>query len=75
LNVQGSPQDYDEPSYFAHACRHTYASRLAMTGSTLPEIKQLGGWKSLSMVMRYARLCADTKAAAIQRMESKRKIG
>jgi integrase len=61
--------------FVVHTCRHTFASRLAMAGCTLPEIKELGGWKSLSMVMRYAHLCQDTKAAAIQKMESKRRIG
>ena len=65
----------DDPEFVVHTCRHTFASRLAMAGCSLVEIKELGGWKSLSMVMRYSHLCPDTKATAIQRMESKRRIG
>jgi integrase len=33
--------------FVIHTCRHTFASRLAMAGCTLSEIKELGGWKSL----------------------------
>ena len=36
--------------------RHTFASRLAMEGVDLLTIKELGGWKSLAMVQRYAHL-------------------
>jgi integrase len=39
-----------------HDTRHTFASRLAMTGADVLTIKDLGGWKSLSMVQRYAHL-------------------
>ena len=33
-----------------HDLRHTFASRLAMEGVDLLTIKDLGGWKTLSMV-------------------------
>jgi integrase len=39
-----------------HDTRHTFASRLAMEGVDLLAIKVLGGWKTLSMVQRYAHL-------------------
>jgi integrase len=61
----------DDPEFVLHCCRHTFASRLAMSGATLPEIKELGGWKTLAMVMRYAHLCPDSKANAIKRMEAR----
>ncbi len=42
-----------------HDLRHTWASWLAMNKATLLEIKELGAWKTLSMVMRYAHLSQD----------------
>jgi hypothetical protein len=37
-----------------HDLRQTYASRLAMAGVDLLTVKELGGWKSLTMVQRSA---------------------
>ena len=37
-----------------HDTRHTFASRLAMEGVDLLTIKDLGGWKTLTMVQRDA---------------------
>lgn len=65
----------DDPDFVIHACRHTFASRLARAGIQLNMIKDLGGWKTLAMVLRYAHLCPDTKAEAIKQMENRRKIG
>jgi integrase len=42
-----------------HDLRHTWASWLAMNGATLSELQELGGWKSASMVRRYAHLSAN----------------
>jgi len=39
-----------------HDLRHTFASRLAMEGVDPARDQELGGWKSLSMVQRYAHL-------------------
>ena len=39
-----------------HVLRHTFASRLAMAGVDLRTIQELGGWRSLEMVERYAHL-------------------
>jgi len=39
-----------------HDLRYTFASRLAMAAVDLLAIKDLGGWKSLAMVQRYAHL-------------------
>jgi integrase len=36
--------------------RHTFASRLAMEQVELLAVKVLDGWKTLSMVQRYAHL-------------------
>jgi site-specific recombinase XerD len=37
-----------------HTLRHTFASRLAITGVDLRTIHELGCWKQLKMVERYA---------------------
>lgn len=44
------------PNFKYHDLRHTWASRLAMAGVDLVTIKELGGWKTLKMVLRYAHL-------------------
>jgi integrase len=51
-----------------HDLRHTFASRLAMEGVDLLAIKELGGWKSLSMVQRYAHLSPSHRRTAIERL-------
>lgn len=47
------------PDFKFHDLRHTWASRLAMEGVPLHTIMKLGGWKTLSMVQRYAHLSPD----------------
>jgi integrase len=51
-----------------HDLRHTFASRLAMAGVDPLTIQQLGGWKTLQMVQRYAHLSPDHKRQAIERL-------
>ena len=50
--------------------RHTFASRLAMSGVDLRTIQELGGWASLAMVQRYAHLSPGHKADAVERLAS-----
>ena len=47
-----------------HCLRHTFASRLAMAGV----IKELGGWKTLAMVTRYAHLSPGRLRDGIERL-------
>jgi integrase len=54
-----------------HDTRHTFASRLAMAGVDLLTIKELGGWKTLSMVQRYAHLSPSHRRQAIERLVSR----
>ena len=54
-----------------HVLRHTFASRLAMAGVDLRTIQELGGWRSLKMVERYAHLSPSHKAEAVERLASK----
>ena len=60
-------------------CRHystfilpVFASRLAMAGVDPLTKQQLGGWKTLQMVLRYAHLSPDHKRAALGRLISYR---
>lgn len=47
-----------------HDLRHTWASWAIQEGATLQQVMQLGGWKSLSMVMRYSHLAPEHLAEA-----------
>ena len=49
-----------------HVLRHTFASRLVMNGADLRTVQELGGWKSMSMVERYAHLSDQHKAEAVE---------
>ena len=47
-----------------HDLRHTFAAWAVMNGVSLQELMQLGGWKSYTMVLRYAHLSASHLAGA-----------
>ncbi|MEE8115021.1 MAG: tyrosine-type recombinase/integrase [Nitrososphaerales archaeon] len=51
-----------------HTLRHTFASRLAMSGVDLRTIQELGGWKELEMVQRYSHLSPSHKAEAVEKI-------
>jgi integrase len=57
-------------NYTWHGNRHTFASRLVMAGVDLRAVQELGGWKSLKMVERYAHLAPDHLRAAVERLAS-----
>ncbi len=44
------------PTLRWHDLRHTWASWHVQSGTPLPVLQELGGWKSLQMVQRYAHL-------------------
>jgi integrase len=52
-----------------HALRHTFASHLAMRGVHPREIQELGGWSTLSMVLRYTHLTQTQLRRAIDALE------
>ena len=54
-----------------HDTRHTFASRLAMAGADVLTIKELGGWRTLSMVARYAHLSPGHQRAAVERLSQR----
>lgn len=72
--VRANQKMTDDPEFVLHCCRHTFASRLAMAGVSIAQIKQLGGWKTLAMVMRYAHLCPDNMVEAVKKMEDRSKL-
>ena len=51
-----------------HCLRHTFASRLVMSGADLRTVAELLRDKTLAMVMRYAHLAPDYQLAAVERM-------
>ena len=55
-----------------HDLRHTFASRLVMEGVDLLTIKELGGWKTLLMVQRYAHLSPSHRNHAIERLVTRK---
>jgi integrase len=66
--VPAALRDAEIEGFRFHDLRHTFASRLAMEGLDLLTIKELGGWKSLSMVQRYAHLSPGHRRTAIERL-------
>jgi site-specific recombinase XerD len=54
--------------YVWHSNRHTFASRLVMAGVDLLTVKELGGWRTLAMVQRYAHLAPGHLHAAVERL-------
>jgi integrase len=53
-----------------HVLRHTFCSRLIDTGADVRTTQDLGGWKTLKMVQRYAHPNERGKMDAVTRLES-----
>lgn len=53
-----------------HDLRHTFASRLVMSGVDLPTVQALMGHKDISMTLRYTHLSSDHKQQAVRVLES-----
>lgn len=51
-----------------HAMRHTFASHLMKLGVDPYTVMELGGWKSLDMVMRYTHLAPDHRQMAVNKL-------
>jgi integrase len=51
-----------------HDCRHTFASRLVNDGVDRYVVQAAGGWKTASMMQRYAQLEPTTIRAAVERL-------
>lgn len=55
-----------------HDLRHTWASWHRQAGTSCDELKDLGGWKTRSMVDRYAKFATENLAFAASRIERSR---
>ena len=55
-----------------HDLRHTWASWHVQAGTPLLALKELGGWATLEMVLRYAHLGADHLAEHAERISGPR---
>lgn len=58
-----------------HDLRHTWASWHRQAGTSTDELKDLGGWKTRSMVDRYAKFATENLAFAASRIEQGRDGG
>jgi integrase len=58
-----------------HTLRHSWASWMAMEGTPALVLKELGAWKSLAMVERYAHLNPDALAAWAKKSRTKTGTG
>jgi integrase len=52
-----------------HDLRHTWASWHVQSDTSLPELMELGGWKSYEMVLRYAHLAPEKLSSVAGRIE------
>ncbi len=52
-----------------HDLRHTWASWHVQNGTSIQELKELGGWSSIEMVLRYAHLGGEHLKEAASRIE------
>lgn len=59
----------DDKEFVVHSLRHTWASRMVSLGCDLYTLMNLGGWKTQSMVARYAHLFDAAKVKAARLIE------
>jgi len=52
-----------------HDLRHTFASRLVMSGVNLPTVQALMGHKDIRMTLQYPYLSSDHKQQAVCALE------
>ncbi len=61
-------EDAGLPWFRVHDLRHEAASRFLEAGATLRELQELGGWSSLELVERYAKVTRERIREALSRM-------
>lgn len=65
---QGAVKRAGLTDFRPHDCRHTWATWHYQVNRDLGALQTLGGWKTLSMVMRYAHTNVDELSATIARI-------
>jgi len=71
-----SPRSWFDPAVKAagvrdfswHCLRHTFISRLVMTGVDLRTVQELAGHKNIAMTCRYAHLAPGHQQAAVEKL-------
>lgn len=58
-----------------HDLRHTWASWHVQNGTPLNTLQELGGWKTVQMVRRYAHLAPENLAAAADNLPNRHILG
>lgn len=67
--IRKSLKKTDDDSFTPHITRHSWATKLVQRGVSLPVLQELGGWKTMGMVMRYAHLCPTNLLTAVKVLE------
>ena len=71
--IQGELKRGNKPAtvnrFRFHDLRHTWASWHRQAGTSCDELKDLGGWKSRTMVDRYAKFATENLLSAASRIE------
>ena len=66
--------EYKFENFRWHDLRHTWASWHVMAGTPLNVLKELGGWSSLDMVLRYGHLAPEHLADAAENITGLRAV-
>ena len=59
-----------EKNISLHTLRHTWVSQMVMAGVPLEVLQKLGGWKSYTMVLRYAHISPSYQKSWVDHFES-----
>jgi integrase len=51
-----------------HSLRHTWASRMEMSGASQKTLMELGGWKDPKMVARYSHTSKQHRMEAVEKI-------
>jgi hypothetical protein len=53
-----------------HSLRHTWASRMEMSGASQKTLMELGGWKDPKIVARYSHTSKQNRMEAVEKIAS-----
>jgi len=61
-------RDAGKKDFTWHCLRHSWATRLVRAGVDLKTVQELGGWKSITTVARYALADEDRLGPALEKL-------